>query len=316
MIQDTISSIISSISSDVYKSKFGTFYNLFILPAAQILDPLSAKIKQIDTFQGLLSPMYLSESQMNTVVSNFGVFRNQGAPGTASVNIIVRTAQSLDISQALYLTATINGISYPFIFPATQLQDSDFIKNYKYGNYYSTKFPVPATIPVSSTLDYTNVVLNTELVASQTVDANIVSFVLSNMPTPSVPKEDNMSLYYRFLNSAGSRTLDNEAGVLSLFADRFPDVYVYKVFGNTDQEVIRNQIYVFSSDVDDSYNTLNFKGKFSPTSAIPHKAYEYLLTSDDDYVVYPAGTGKLQLTSYLNYLYTEASPDDYAGLPL
>ena len=123
MIQDTISSIISSISSDVYKSKFGTFYNLFILPAAQILDPLSAKIKQIDTFQGLLSPMYLSESQMNTVVSNFGVFRNQGAPGTASVNIIVRTAQSLDISQALYLTATINGISYPFIFPATQLQD-------------------------------------------------------------------------------------------------------------------------------------------------------------------------------------------------
>lgn len=316
MIQDTITKLLNSITSDTDKSKYSSFYNLFVVPSSQILDPIVSKQNQIDNFQGLLVPELLTDSQLDVIASNFLCFRNTGTHGTAQINIVVKSQGALDIPANSSLYLVLNGLTYYFTLSSQSYQSSDFTVSNTYGNYFISNFPVTATLSPDPTLDYSSIPMKSILTSAQSMDSNIVYFIFQGASALPVQTEDNQSFLRRFLYTVGNMGLSSESGILNIFSQFYPDVTVANVFGNTDEEVTRNTVAVYTNTPDSIYTSLDFKGKVSGNMSIPNIAYEYLLTqSGYEYNIIGSGLNNtLALSNFDLFLGEEASNTDYQGI--
>lgn len=309
MISDTIKRIQESIDNDLDKSKFSAFYNLFVLPSAQIVDPLENRIRRIEEFQGLRNPGLLDDEDVDKVATNFLVFRNEGQAGQCAFKVVVKEKKQIVINQGALASVQINGTEYTFTFDGASISDSNLQANSTYGKLYVSNISVTARTGVDQ--DYRAVPKNTIVKPLSDIDPNIAYFVLESFIEPTVTREDNLSLYIRLLSTAGNKNLDSEAGVRNLFAENFPDVPVIAIFGNADPEVKRNEMKVYVPVSNNEFTSLNFKGKNVGDSSVPHKAYEFLITSTDEYSL-----DSNRLVPGAPYLFTgiEASQEDYNGL--
>jgi hypothetical protein len=312
MVETVIERILSRVTNEVDKSKFSAFYNLIVLPVAQIIEPIERRVDNIERYQGLRSPEYMSEQELDGVASNFLLARSYGTPGEINVKIIVKAKAHTAIPAGTLLTTTVNGISYTFTCEeGADLYEGDFVENSTYGKYYESTFPIKATMETDPEKNYTALTPNTLLTPISSKDPNIAYFILGSISSLSVPAESNWSFYRRMLSSAGSNTLDSTLGIENLLTKNFPSFPVVVVYGNTSEQVTRNKLSVYSDDGNDQYHVMNFKGKTFQDMAVPHKAYDHIMLS---HTALDSGNGRLVLGDYTSYMELEASSADYRGL--
>lgn len=298
-------------SSDADKSKFSAFYNLVLLPLAQISEPVEYRLKDLESKQSLLNPDSLSEAEMDAYCANHLIFRKQGNTGTATAKLVVRRQNDLTIEEGTVVYIELNGTRYSFKFNGVLLKSTDFTVSPNYGQYFVSS-PVQLT-----TLDtkegYNTIAVGSVLKFDSNLDSNIVYVVLDSIGTKVLAKETNRELYNRLLQSIGSKTLGHEAGIRNLMTETYPEVPVVSIFGNNDPEVTRNKIEFFTPDTGEEWQTLTFKGKKSGDNSIAHTAYEYLLTDIDEYAV---SDGAVVLNGLAEFMLNEASDKDYSALQL
>lgn len=304
-----IEQIKSYITSDLDKSRFSAFYNLFILPAAEISQPVHSKIFQIEQLQSLSKYNELSEEEMDSICSDFLVFRNNGVNGVVSCRVVAKEKKEINIPKNSIFTVEKEGKIYSFIAnTGIHISSSNLSADPRYGNYFvSTRFDLDT---LNADAEYNYLEADTILKTNYVKDSNVVSFFIDTMKTKAISKESNADMYLKVLNTAGEKTTGSVAGIKYLVSSFFPDTPVYDVYGNSSEHVTRNQISLFI--VNDEWTLLNFKGKIVGNESIQHHAYEYLLTvSGVEYTV----EGNYAIpSSPADFLLYEASQEDYDGL--
>lgn len=313
MNKDYILKLLDYLSdSDIDKSKFGPFYNLMLLPIAQISEPVEYRLRRLESFQGLTDYSFLSDRDMEIAASNHLVFRKEGSIGTGYARIIVRQKSDITIPAKSKLTVTVSGKKLEFEVDGISFTADQFTISTKYPSYFIS--PIFSIHTSTKDADYNSLVTDTVLQSSLT-DSNVVKIVLDSMTTSVVNRESNSELYTRLLNQVGSKQLNTEAGVINLFSEYFPTVPVLAVYGNTDTAVTRNTIKFYTPTTDEEWYILNFKGKVAGSPAIPHFAFEYLLTqSGVEFEVVGSDIELIGLNDPTNFLLYEASQTDYNSL--
>ena len=295
--------------TDIDKSRFGPFYNLMLLPIAQISSPIEYRLRELETFQGLRNVANLSEYEVDVVASNHLLFRKDGTAGTATAKVVVRTPADVNIANGSSFTITKDTEKYEFKSNGIVVPASDFSISPVYGTFY-----VSSSIPLYTvkTNDGYNSIEANSIFSHNLSDSNIVYIIFESMTSDSTSKETNTELYLRLLNSVGQKVLASEAGVITLFNEFFPKVPIVSVYGNSDSEVTRNTIGFFTPDVSEDWEVFNFKGKIAGSAAIPHFAYEYLLTVSG--IEYGIENDTVVLSGLSEFLLYEASQTDYEAL--
>lgn len=301
--EEIIKKIKSYITNEIDKSTYSSFYNLFVLPVSQIIEPVLTMVSDIEAIQSLSKIEQLSEDQMDQLSSNFLVFRHEGNTGTISCKAIVKERKELNIPQNTIFSISKDQKTYSFVSTGTNISADSYYRDIKYGDYYVS----PTFDLITYTTDDGGVQPDS-ILKSTLVDSNIVTFVVTSTKTRVSKRETNTEMLVRILASVGEKSMNSAAGIINVLSSTFPDIAVTYIYGSNDEEMLRNKLMFFITN--DEWTLHTFRGKLAGNMSVQSSAYEAILLAGE----YTVSGTYIVPDSPDNFLGVEASQEDYNGL--
>jgi hypothetical protein len=228
---------------------------LFVNPTSAIFDPVLTQLKYLLDNLGLKEPEKINPTELDTIASNFLIYRRQAIPSTGYIEMYFDTAQNMLIPAGTTFTAS-DGRIYATR-KAFAITESTMQMNL-------WKFPLFSTglIPVSAVSDATGEPLDPGSIVSTDFEPAPVQVTNPTAFSEGVIAETNTELVERLIDAVMNRSLASEQSFNNLIAENFPSVSETIVIGAGDDRMVRDLHYSGVESLE-SYYLIDYRGKIS-----------------------------------------------------
>lgn len=217
---------------DIITSEGSANYDILIGPLSSILEPLQKEINNLRQWQSLKNYQSMPTEEMDSLVANFFLTRNEGAKSTGTVRVYFNepvTAMFNTFSKFL----TKSGLA--FVPSEVQMIQADVMSFNQEGNLYYVDVLVEAE---EEGLKYN--ILSGQIISAENLPVSYVKVVNMGAFTGGSNKETNEALYTRSLDAITVRNLVSKKSIRHNILSSFPRVEDIQVVGAGDSEMERD----------------------------------------------------------------------------
>ena len=262
---------------------------LFVNPAAAMMDPLLTQLKYLLDNLGLKDPEKINPDELDAIGSNFLVYRRQAIPSTGYVEMFYDIAQNISIPIGTTFTALDSRI-YATTKTFTISEGTMNANLWRFPLYSTGLIPVVATYDTLGTPLDPNSITSTDFAIEPSQITNPVAFAAG------ILAETNTEYAERLINAVMNRSLASEQSFNNLITENFPSVYETVVIGAGDDRMVRDLHYSGVESLE-NYYLVDYRGKISVT--------DFYISASGGYYIRTSGLFD-SVPSFDEYPYTQS----------
>lgn len=231
---DIITDLLQESNPEVMVEPGTANYDILINPLATILQPLYDEIQTIKSWQSLTNYDNMPEEELDALVANYFVTRNEGSKAIGTVRVLFESPVAVTFSK---FTRFYTRSNLGFVPRAVTTVSADTMSFSQQGSYYYVDLSVEAE---SEGTEYN--ILSNQIIGADSTPTNFVQVSNSTAFSGGEDRETNYQLYRRAQDAISVRNLGTKRGIRFLLLEQFPSISDIEVVGFGDAEMERDLV--------------------------------------------------------------------------